>query len=84
MRIIKALITSAVLALALTSCGNNDNAQPSQSATASPSASETASPQATSMGKKVGDTANDVVDGAEKQVDDMADTTKKVVDDVTK
>ena len=80
MKFIKTLFTTAILAAVLTSCGGNDKNA------ATPTPMTTASPQATgdSLGDKMGDAADDIVDGAANQVNDMADTTKKVADDMTR
>lgn len=76
MRIIKTFFSSIMLAAILTSCGKSDNNSLPQDATPTP--------QSTSVADKMGDAAEDIVDGAENQVNDMTDTTKKVVDDVVR
>lgn len=80
MKFIKTLFTTAILAAVLTSCGGNNKD------TATPTPAVTAVPEATadSLGDKMGDAADDIMDGAANQVDEMANTTKKVADDMTR
>lgn len=88
MKLIKLFISTAVLSLVLSSCGNaNNNNNGDMTNTEHPSGSPaaTASPDNhESVGEKTGDVANDVVNGVENGVNDVGNTAKNVVDDITK